>query len=76
MRFLVPALMLSLTLAGAAAHADPVAPGAPRTFTADDFSQVRFGAVLHWAPERLGRRVGLGLGWTLPQRWYDVAVSC
>jgi hypothetical protein len=20
---------------------------------------------------RLGRRLGLGVGWTLPQRWYD-----
>ena len=22
-------------------------------------------------PERFGRHVGLGLAWTLPQRWYD-----
>ena len=71
MRFLVLALMLCFVLAGAAAHADPLAPAAPRQLSAAEPFPVRFGAALHWTPERLGRRIGLGLGWTLPQRWYD-----
>jgi hypothetical protein len=71
MRFLGPVLMLYFALASATAHADPVTPKAKRLLLADEFSRVRLGAELHWIPERLGRRVGLGLGWTLPQRWYD-----
>ena len=72
MRFLGSVLMLYFALASATAHADPVMPATPRQLLADEFSRVRLGAALHWIPERLGRRVGLGLGWTLPQRWYDV----
>jgi len=72
MRFLCPVLMLYFALASATAHADPVTPRAKRQLLAEEFSRVRFGAALHWTPERLGRHIGLGLGWTLPQRWYDV----
>jgi len=72
MRFLVPVLMLYFALASAAAHADPVTPAGPRQLRAAEPSPVHFGAALHWTAERLGHRVGLGLGWTLPQRWYDV----
>ena len=72
MRFLVRVLVLSFALASAAAHADPVTPAGPRQVGAEDSTPTRFGAALRWTPERLGRRIGLGLGWTLPQRWYDV----
>ena len=72
MRFLVPVLVLFFALASAPAHADPVAPAAPRQLSADEPARVYFGAALHWTPERLGRHIGLGVGWTLPQRWYDV----
>jgi hypothetical protein len=71
MRFLGPVLMLYFALASATAHADPMTPQAKRQLLADEFSRVRLGAELHWIPERLGRQIGLGLGWTLPQRWYD-----
>ena len=85
MRFLVAAGTLSLALLGSAAHADPTTapaalaastrPAALAVATApvtEQLAAVRLGAVLHWAPERLGRHVGLGIGWTVPQRWYDV----
>jgi hypothetical protein len=49
-----------------------VATGAARPLTAGDPSGVHFGTALRWTTERLGRHVGLGVGWTLPQRWYDV----
>lgn len=71
MRFLGPVLMLYFALASATAYADPMTPKAKRQLLADEFSRVRLGADLHWIPERLGRHIGLGLGWTLPQRWYD-----
>ena len=72
MRFLGSALMLALALLASAAHADPASFAAPRKLGAEESARVRFGAALHWLPERLGHRVGLGVGWTLPQRWYDV----
>jgi hypothetical protein len=72
MRFLGPVLVLYFALASAAAHADPVATGAVPPLTARDASGVHFGTALRWTTERLGRHVGLGVGWTLPQRWYDV----
>jgi len=33
--------------------------------------RIRVGARPHWTPASLGRRAGVGLGWMLPQRWYD-----
>ena len=72
MRFLGPALVLSLALLSSAAGADPALLAAPRRVSADESVGVRLGAALHWLPERLGRHVGLGLAWTVPQRWYDV----
>ena len=71
MRFLGPALVLSLALLASAAHADPALPTEPRRLAADESAGKRLGAARHWLPESLGRHVGLGLGWTLPQRWYD-----
>ena len=71
MRFLVRVLVLSFVLLSAA-HADPSVLAAPRKLSGEESARMRLGAALHWAPERLGRRIGLGLGWTLPQRWYDV----
>ncbi len=71
MRLLVSVGLLCAALLAPAAHADPTTPGR-RDLRSDVASTVRFGAAVHWVPERLGRRVGLGLGWTIPQRWYDV----
>jgi hypothetical protein len=29
------------------------------------------GAETHWRPGTFDDRLGLGLGWRVPQRWYD-----
>ena len=71
MRFLGPVLLLSLGLLSPAAHADPAQLAPPQRQSADEAAAARVGAALQWVPERLGRHIGLGLGWTLPQRWYD-----
>ena len=70
MRFLAPVLLLGLLLVSAASHADPAAP-ARRKLISEEADRLRFGITTHWSPKRLGRHLGLGLGWSLPQRWYD-----
>jgi hypothetical protein len=72
MRFLRPALLLCLLLASGASHADPAqAPARAQTARDDEPDHMRFGITSPWSPKRLGRHFGLGVGWSLPQRWYD-----
>ena len=71
MRFLAPVLLLALLLVPAASHADPAAPAKRRPTLAEEVDRIRFGISTHWSPKRFGRHLGLGLGWSLPQRWYD-----
>jgi len=72
MRFLASALSLCLLLGPAASHADPAqAPARSPAARVDEPDHMRFGITSPWSPKRLGRHFGLGLGWTLPQRWYD-----
>jgi hypothetical protein len=71
MRFLAPALLVGLLLSSAASHADPAAPAPRRNRVAEEVDRLRFGIDAHWHPKRLGGRLWLGLGWSLPQRWYD-----
>ena len=71
MRFLVAAA-LSILLLPTAVFADPAGDEQrPRRGVALA-SRTRVGTEMHWAPGTLGRRVGVGLGWFVPQRWYDV----
>jgi hypothetical protein len=71
MRWLVSAWLLCAALVAPAAFADP-AFQPKRELRAQGVNPVRLGTATHWVPERLGRRIGLGVGWTIPQRWYDV----
>jgi len=71
MRRLAPMLLLGLLLAGAAAYAEPPAPDQPRPGPSDEVDRLRFGITTPWSAKRLGLRFHLGLGWSLPQRWYD-----
>jgi hypothetical protein len=70
MRLFASCVSLSLLLSSGAAYADPPRQ-APQRLAVVDPDRVRVGAALHWLPEGLGRRLGLGVGWSLPQRWYD-----
>ena len=70
MRLLAPVLLLGFLLVSAASHADPAAP-AGRKRVSEEADRLCFGITAHWSPKRLGRHFGLGLGWSLPQRWYD-----
>jgi hypothetical protein len=76
MRFLAN-IVLGLALVGGlpvAAAADPEPEGdAPVSVDLEEESahRLRVGTEVRWCPAQLGRRVGLGLGWSLPQRWYD-----
>ena len=71
MRRLAPLLLLGFLLVSAASHADPSAPAARRKLVSEEADRRPFGITTHWSPKRLGRHLGLGLGWSLPQRWYD-----
>ena len=71
MRLLAPVLLLGFLLVSAASHADPAAPAARRKLVSEEADRLRFGITTHWNPKRLGRHLWLGLGWSLPQRWYD-----
>ena len=69
MRFLVAvALAVGMLLATAAA-ADPPPRAARSGAVAVDRFHV--GADTHWTPSRFDERLGLGLGWRVPRRWYD-----
>jgi hypothetical protein len=71
MRFLAPALLLGVLMLSAASHAEPAAPPARGKLVAEEVDRLRFGITTHLHPKRLGGRLWLGLGWSLPQRWYD-----
>ena len=71
MRFLAPVLLLGFLLVSAASHADPVAPAPSRRLISEQADRLRFGITTQWSSKRLGRYLELGLGWSLPQRWYD-----
>lgn len=73
MRFLAATFLALACGLGAAegALAEPPGPAHPDAYRAAHVDRIRFGPRLDWTAERLGRRVGLGVGWSLPQRWYD-----
>ena len=73
MRSVAPLLLLGFLLVSAPSHADPgQTREAPlRSKLAEQADRLRFGITAAWSPKRLGRHLGLGVGWSLPQRWYD-----
>jgi hypothetical protein len=71
MRFLAPALFVALLTLAGAAHADPADRRVTRSLAAPEVNFLRIGITRLWSLERLGRRIGVGLGWSLPRRWYD-----
>jgi hypothetical protein len=74
MRPVASLLLLGVLLVSAASHAEPgKAPEAPggRRLIAEQVDRLRFGITTHLNSKRLGRHLGLGFGWSLPQRWYD-----
>ena len=71
MRFLAPALLVGSLLLAAASHADPAVPQPRRNLLAEEVDRLRFGITAPWRAKRLGTRLWLGVGWSLPQRWYD-----
>jgi hypothetical protein len=71
MRVLVAAaLALGLGLPAAAA-ADPALEIRGRASHAAEAERFRVGADTHWSPDSFDHRLGLGLGWRVPRRWYD-----
>jgi len=72
MRFLAAAALV-LTLLPNAALADPAggARNAPRAGSPAGTDRLRIGAETHWSPGRFEERLGVGLGWCVPLRWYD-----
>jgi hypothetical protein len=71
MRRFGPILVLGVLLASAPCFADPALRAAQRRPASEEADRLRLGARPEWSPGGLGRRIGLGLSWRLPQRWYD-----
>jgi hypothetical protein len=63
------ALVLAVALLPDVALADPPRPSEAGVGAAVDRFHV--GADTHWTPDRFADRLGLGLGWRVPRRWYD-----
>jgi hypothetical protein len=72
-RFLPSSLVLGVLLAAAAAAADPPPREARslQSLAAAEADRVRFGITAPWTSKSFGPRLGIGVGWSLPQRWYD-----
>jgi hypothetical protein len=67
------ALVLVVALQPDVALADPPRPSEPKGEAGVAAAVDRFhvGADTHWTPDRFEDRLGLGLGWRVPRRWYD-----
>ena len=64
--------VLAVLLGAFAASAEPPADARSlRRLAAAEADRVRFGITSPWTWQRFGRRLGFGVGWSLPQRWYD-----
>ena len=73
MRSVAAAALVVLALMPEQAAADPLQrlrsdPTAPLKDAVDRF---HVGADRHWTPGAFDDRLGLGLGWRVPRRWYD-----
>jgi hypothetical protein len=72
-RILGPILVFGVLLGALAASAEPPVREARslRGLAAAEADRVRFGITAPWMSKGFGRRLGFGVGWSLPQRWYD-----
>src|SRR5262245_10762936 len=70
MRSLRPVFLACLLLVTGAASAAEPKDDTERP-SGEETDRLRFGITAPWKPRLLGTRFGLGLSWTLPQRWYD-----
>jgi hypothetical protein len=72
MRLLALVPLLCALWVPALAHADserrPVSAG--QRLAREEVDRLRFGITSQWTSKRW-RHLGLGVGWSLPQRWYD-----
>lgn len=73
MRWVAALSVLALLLAPALAGADPEdeLAGAPAASLSSQVDRFHVGADTHWSADSLDDRLGLGLGWRVPRRWYD-----
>jgi hypothetical protein len=72
MRFLAAAALVALIWTPALAAADPADARRPDPDPeAGAVDRFHVGAETHWSPGSLDDRLGLGLGWRVPRRWYD-----
>ena len=65
--------MLAVLLRPDVAFADPPRAAEPpwAAGLAAQVDRFHVGADTHWSPARFAERLGLGLGWRVPRRWYD-----
>jgi hypothetical protein len=73
MRWVAAAVLVVLSLTPGLAGADPahgLASG-PAPAVAPEVDRFHVGAETHWSADAFDDRVGLGLGWRVPRRWYD-----
>jgi hypothetical protein len=73
MRVVAGAVLVALMLTPALAFADPAPEraGAPAAAASGQVDRFHVGADTHWSADSFDDRVGLGLGWRVPRRWYD-----
>jgi hypothetical protein len=71
MRCLVAAVLAFGIGLPAVAAADPLLEVARRGPHAAEAERFHVGADTHWSPDSFDERLGLGLGWRVPRRWYD-----
>jgi hypothetical protein len=64
-------LVFGVLLGACAASAEPPAREARslRSLAAAEADRIRFGITTPW--KTFGSRLNFGVGWSLPQRWYD-----
>lgn len=73
MRSVAAAALVFLALVPELARADPVhgLRAESAALASDQVDRFHVGADRHWTPGTFHDRLGLGLGWRVPRRWYD-----
>jgi hypothetical protein len=71
MRWVAAAALVVLVLMPGLALADPASAGDRDAPTHSGVDRFQVGAEAHWSADSFDDRLGLGLGWRVPRRWYD-----